>query len=297
MEKAVAASTLNLIHTNHLDDEKSTMTDSISTVDTSSRAPRAANNQNDAVAAADDGVRVLQIHEYKPAALALAEAFAEDDVAMYFINTPDRQHWTAAQKWELHLAILEYVVYAHILKGLALTVGEDYGCVALWMPPGRNMDDQLTVIRSGMWRLHFQLSKEGKKRFFEEFLPLLHDTKARTMGARDDDSWYLVYLGTKKASQGQGLAKKLVKKVTDLADAQNKACYLESSNAKNPAIYQRWGFEVARRVHLQRGPNNVDLDIMVREPNQSAARVEREKAKTDEEIRDIVEANLACRPC
>lgn len=84
------------------------------------------------------------------------------------------------------------------------------------MPPGRNMDDWFTLIRSGMWRLRFGLSSEGKKRFFTEFLPLLHDTKAATLGARDDDSWYLVYLGTKKSARGQGLARKVVEKVTKM---------------------------------------------------------------------------------
>lgn len=45
------------------------------------------------------------------------------------------------------------------------------------MPPGKNMDDIFTILRSGMWRLSYQLSREGRKRFFDEFLPLLNDTK------------------------------------------------------------------------------------------------------------------------
>jgi hypothetical protein len=51
---------------------------------------------------------------------------------MYFINTPDREHWSKEQKWDLHVQILEYITYAHCLKGLVLTAGENYGCVALW---------------------------------------------------------------------------------------------------------------------------------------------------------------------
>ena len=60
------------------------------------------------------------------------------------------------------------------------------------MPPGQNMDDTLTILRSGMWRLSYQLSREGRKRFFEEFLPLLNDTKAHVLGPqRDADSWLM----------------------------------------------------------------------------------------------------------
>ena len=70
--------------------------------------------------------------EYKAAAQTLAEAFATDEVARYFIDTPDRTMWSAAKKWKLHVKILEYIVYAHCLKGMVLTAGEGYGCVALW---------------------------------------------------------------------------------------------------------------------------------------------------------------------
>lgn len=78
-----------------------------------------------------DGVRVVTAAEYKQAALCLAEAFAQDDVVMYFVDVPDREHWTAEQKWALHVEILEYITYAHILKGLVTTVG-DFEAVALW---------------------------------------------------------------------------------------------------------------------------------------------------------------------
>ena len=79
-----------------------------------------------------NGVRALGTDEYKGAAACLADAFANDDVAMYFIDTPDRQHWTAQQKWDLHVSTLEFITYAHCLKGLVTTCGPNYGSVALW---------------------------------------------------------------------------------------------------------------------------------------------------------------------
>ena len=75
--------------------------------------------------------RILKLAEYKHAAQTLAEAFVEDDVAMYFIETGDRV-LTAEQKWKLHVSILEKLVYAHCLKGLVTAVGPNYECVALW---------------------------------------------------------------------------------------------------------------------------------------------------------------------
>jgi ribosomal protein S18 acetylase RimI-like enzyme len=185
------------------------------------------------------------------------------------------------------------------------------------MPPAANMDDFLTIFRSGLWRLSWRLSAEGKKRFFTEFLPLLHDTKASILGPRDNESWYLVYLGTKKSARGQGLARKVVEKVSSMvcshctlffffgnvdfedptndvkADAEKKPCYLESSNAKNPAIYRKWGFELARKIHLQRAKENIELDIMVREPKQHL----KKDSVVDELMHSPPNANDTCRPC
>lgn len=83
------------------------------------------------VAVDSDQVRVLKTDEYKEAAQCLAEAFEHDGVAIYFIETGD-SNLTAEQKWDLHVRILEYIVYAHCLKGLVTTVGPNYDCVALW---------------------------------------------------------------------------------------------------------------------------------------------------------------------
>ncbi|ERF68678.1 hypothetical protein EPUS_05739 [Endocarpon pusillum Z07020] len=214
-------------------------------------------------------IRVVPPSEYKAAAQCLAEAFVEDLVIRYPIDTPDRAHWTEDQRFTLHRQALEYITYAHCVKGLVTTVGDDYGCVALWMPPGKNMDDWCTILRSGMWRLNFQLSSEGKKRFFDEFLPLLHTTKEEVMGERDDDCWYLVYLGTKVDSRGRGYARKLVEHVTAQADHENRACYLESSNDINPVIYGKMGFKFVKKIYLKRAEKAIRMDIMVREPMQT----------------------------
>ncbi|KAK5134049.1 hypothetical protein LTR08_006939 [Meristemomyces frigidus] len=216
-------------------------------------------------------VRILELHEWKEAALSLAEAFAEDHSCMYFLETPDAAHWTKQQKWDLHLKMMEYITYAHLLKGLVVSAGPNYDCVGLWMPPGENMDDLLTICRSGMWRLKWQLTAEGRKRFFDEFLPLLHDTKEQVLGDRDNDSWYLVYLGTRPSGRGKGYARKVVEHVSRIADAEGRACYLESSNAVNRIIYGRLGFDLAKHVYLQRAEEHVELDIMVRKPVQAKA--------------------------
>jgi len=168
------------------------------------------------------------------------------------------------------------------------------------MPPGKNMDDLWTILRSGMWRLWYKLSSEGKTRFYNEFLPLLHHTKHDIMGPRDDDSYYLVYLGSKPSARGKGYAKKLIEHMTarvcfnfllfsssmlitcKQADLENRATYLESSAHSNMTYYEKYGFEQKIDIQLVRGPKPIKLHIMVREPQPVA---ESSKGKSGQSVR------------
>ncbi|TAQ83132.1 hypothetical protein B7494_g8545 [Chlorociboria aeruginascens] len=234
-------------------------------------------------------VRILGIDHCEQAAHTLALAFAEDEVAKYFIDTEDLASYSEEYKWKLHCDIIRYITAAHCYNGIVTAIGPDYDGVALWMPPGKNMDDWWTILRSGMWRLNYKLSSEGRARFYNEFLPLLHNVKRDTMGDRDDDSYYLVYIGCKPSARGKGYARKLIEHMTSKADAENRATYLESSADRNVPIYTRLGFEFKRDVHLVRAEPQVKLSIMVREPKPVAkGRLSKELVQQSVRIRTLV---------
>jgi len=211
-------------------------------------------------------VRTIDISEYLGASQCLAEAFEFDHVARYFLDTDDMKSYSEEYKWKLHYDLIRYIVAAHCYKGIVTTIGPDYDAVALWMPPGENMDDWWTIFRSGMWRLYYKLSHEGKIRFYNEFLPLLHDTKHEILAERDDESYYLVYLGTKPSARGKGYARKLIEHGTNMADAEGRPTYLESSADVNVAYYEKVGFVLKKKIQLERAEHPIPLSIMVREP-------------------------------
>lgn len=73
------------------------------------------------------------------------------------------------------------------------------------------MDDWWTSLRSGMWKLYYQLSAEGRRRYYDEMLPVLDQTKEDIMGERNEECYYLVYIGTKPNAQRRGYAGKLIR--------------------------------------------------------------------------------------
>lgn len=64
--------------------------------------------------------------------IGLAEAFAVDEVARYFVDTQDMEIYSEEYKWKLHLDILRYITAAHCYKGIVTTIGPNYDAVALW---------------------------------------------------------------------------------------------------------------------------------------------------------------------
>lgn len=75
------------------------------------------------------------------------------------------------------------------------------------------MDGWWPLLRSGMWRLYYKLSPEGRKRFYSEFFPLLHDALIDVLGPRAHDCYYLVYLGSRPSARGKGYARRLIEDV------------------------------------------------------------------------------------
>jgi len=77
-------------------------------------------------------IRVVPLSECQQAAQCLADAFATDEVARYFLDPKDMAGASEAAKWKLHCEILEYIVAAHCISGLVTTTGPNYDAVALW---------------------------------------------------------------------------------------------------------------------------------------------------------------------
>ncbi|ROT41824.1 acetyltransferase [Sodiomyces alkalinus F11] len=214
----------------------------------------------------EDTVRVIGMAECKEAGLSLAHAFAADHLSQYLLDADDMAAYPPERKWKLHVDIMTYITASHCCAGIATTIGPDHDSIALWLPPGGDMDDWWTFLRSGTWRLYYQFTAQGRQRYYGEFLPLLHDTKHEVMGERDNDCYYLVYIGTKPNARGKGYASKLIQDMITRADAENRAMYLESCSEAHNAYYAKFGFEFKKNIHFGGGSTPVTLSIMVREP-------------------------------
>lgn len=135
-------------------------------------------------------------------------------------------------------------------KGTAYMAGSNAGA-ALWLPPGATSDEK------SLKAIFNDVAGDDVKRemqFIFEQMEKFHPTEPH---------WYLPMIGVDPMSQGTGVGSALMGEALKAVDLDGLIAYLESSNPKNIALYQRFGFEVIGEI--QSGSSPV-LRPMLRKP-------------------------------
>ncbi|KAK7432436.1 hypothetical protein QQZ08_001001 [Neonectria magnoliae] len=147
--------------------------------------------------------------------------------------------------------------------------------VAMWMrPQPANQPPTWNDWFEG-WRLYFsQVAMNlyygrgglNVKRYY-----IWKDAQAQAQSEIWDDPrgyYFLNIMVVLPEAQGKGVGAKMMKAVTDQADAESMKCYLESSrDVPNVAIYGRWGFKFVKDMVCDDDGEAIKLFTMVRQPN------------------------------
>ena len=123
--------------------------------------------------------------------------------------------------------------------------------VGLWLPPGATFDVPPSLSLVGL--VVKLLLKKGPR-------PLWRIPQQGAVFDRHhphEPHYHLVFVGCRKANQGQGIGSALLKQGTRICDEQHLPAYLESSSELNVPLYQRHGFEIVAEETLPKGGPHV----------------------------------------
>jgi GNAT superfamily N-acetyltransferase len=179
--------------------------------------------------------RALRLQEAQvgEASEALARAFFDDPMTVYMM--PDDN-----QRKEIlpgFMAAGSRICLPH--GEIYTTPGTILGS-ANWLPPGKTEVTEEALAASGALDVLGRMGEEAARRFGGLMAQLgeLHHA------AVSPDHWYLLILGVDPPRQGQGVGGALIEPILRRADAEGKACYLETMKPRNVTFYGNHGFEV-----------------------------------------------------
>lgn len=185
------------------------------------------------------GIETLyRVRKYglKKASRVLGVAFQNDPHFALIMHDP-------AYRREEIVHLFWCIVNYGIIYGEVYSPSFEIEAVSVWL---RSKDYSLTagrLIRSGFFRLLWQIDRETLKRFREygEEMERMHRESAPT------EYWYLWALGVRPEFQKKGLASKMLRAMLERIDKEGLPCWLETSGDINERIYERFGFEVIKR--------------------------------------------------
>lgn len=112
--------------------------------------------------------------------------------------------------------------------------------------------------------------KEDNKKLMEKLDAVGETFKLHKKYGPKGYHWYISHVGVSPEAQGKGLGGELMRKVSELADAQGVDCYLETGSESNRAFYERYGYQVVGEEVFsdKEGSESIKMYFMLR-PGQS----------------------------
>ncbi|KAL0941288.1 uncharacterized protein CTRU02_204051 [Colletotrichum truncatum] len=203
---------------------------------------------------------------------AVQQAFAGDPYNVWVYDqskfNPDRNYQSLAlrMRWGMRNGIF------HVAKEEG---SDDVLGVAMWLRPQQagtpsTWNDWLEGWRLWFGQVNYNLwyGRGGLnvKRYY-----IWKDAQAKAQQELWTDPkgyYFLNIMVVLPQAQGKGVGAKMMKVVTDQADAENMRCYLESSrDVPNMAIYGRWGFKFQKEMICDDDGDAIKLFTMIREPH------------------------------
>ena len=173
----------------------------------------------------------------------LGDAFGADPVGKWISPKPEYPKWC----WSVAVSLF--------LPHLEVCVTENGLGAAMWVPPGveLNVKPGLSIIWD-LWR-RFGIGSILRLNRLMKMMDKYHPR---------DNHYYLLAIGVRSGSRGQGIASALLESVLQKCDHEKVGAYLENSNSQNIPFYQRHGFELRSEIALPH--NGPSLFLMYRKP-------------------------------
>jgi GNAT superfamily N-acetyltransferase len=163
----------------------------------------------------------------------LTLAFATDPASRW--SWPDSQ--TYLETFPLFIKAFGGKAFAHSSAHRIDGVG-----AALWLPPGVHPDEEV---------LDALIHSTIPKHLLEDTFAVIEQMQRHQP---EEPHWYLPLIGIDPSQHGKGYGAALLKHGLAICDRDGTPAYLDSTNPRNNAFYERHGFELLGTIQVGSSP-------------------------------------------
>lgn len=184
----------------------------------------------------------------------LARAFQDDPLMRYAF--PDAGQRRQLLPWLIGLNVCYGCRYGEVYA----TAG--YEGAAIWFPPGQTTMTLWRMLRVGMFAAPLRIRWPVLRRLADI------GSRSAALQARSlsGPHWYLAQIGVEPSRQREGIASRLLRPMLARLDAAGLPCSLETENAANLAVYERYGFRLAAEDVVPDSGDGLHIWAMARPP-------------------------------
>ncbi|KAK3690827.1 hypothetical protein LTR37_018955 [Vermiconidia calcicola] len=186
------------------------------------------------------------------AAELISRTFTEDPVIKFMLSSLSDEDRLAYMPTYMHT-----LLKAATLNDGLIQEANDWCCCAVWMPPGKRVDNIFTMIPAGILGCFWKNGVAGIRRMLLDFgsqsdackQKYLRDSKGNPVKRHH----YLYFIATDLHARGQGLASKMIARWQEKALEDGLPIWLEATTPRSRDIYARRGFKVVEEMRVGKG--------------------------------------------
>ena len=174
------------------------------------------------------------------ASAALGQAFDRDPDLVAIIR-PDRDG-----RRKKILSLFKCFVKLALLKGEAYAPSSKIEGVSTWFHSSKMRTTFVTSLRAGFLSLLKTLDKEelSKLQTYGQEIETYHRSLV------SEEHWYLNVIGVHPTCRRKGYARSMLEGMLSRVDEEGLPCFLDTNSDENVAIYEKFGFAVAKRYTI-----------------------------------------------
>ncbi len=188
----------------------------------------------------DNRLYRLKKADLPQASAVLGQAF-EHDPDLAAIVRQDREG-----RRKRILSLFRCFVKLALLKGEAYAPSSRIEGVSMWFHSGKMRTTFITSLRAGFLSLLKTLDREelSKLQTYGQEIESYHHELI------SGEHWYLNIIGVDPRCRRKGHARSMLEGMLSRVDGEGLTCFLDTNSDENVAIYEKFGFAVAKRYTI-----------------------------------------------